>query len=255
NGVANNIMDGWLFTPQIQTLFVSTVQQTLKNAETERANILSFVDYEDLSPENQKQLDRGLLGSPTGIEFIVDRVWDALSAQWGGLGTRPRAKVKTTGTGRRRATPAEIRARFDLDELTELANNIWRGKLLEEPDNARAMASAYVDAVVASKGEQRIDFTQFITERARATSRYASIYKNKPESVSDEQFLQPYFQAATQTLRPGNAARVAIGGAQLGMDAQTFAGRISREDEVTGSAPYVNQLYNRMSAVKGVFRG
>ncbi len=160
------------------------------------------------------------------------------------------------GGGRRSLTPDEIKKQFDLDELAERATEIWRGILLTDDFDARGMARAYVDAVIAGKGEQRIDFDTFIRNKARETDRHASIYKNfKPGALSEEQYLQPFYAAAQQVLRPENAADVAIGGAQFGADSATFGARLRRSEEATSSAPFIGELETRLTDLNNLFKG
>lgn len=152
-------------------------------------------------------------------------------------------------------TAEDIRGKFDLDELTEAGKNIWRGMLLTDDADIRGMAKSYVDAIVASKGKKKIDFVEFIRGKAKETDRYASIYSSKPDSLSEEQYLAPYFQAAMQVAAPGDADELAIGGAQFGADAQTFAARLRRSEAATSSAPFIEELQSRLTALNKLFKG
>lgn len=196
-----------------------------------------------------------------GFMELTTRVWDWFNQRSGvDLGAYPTAEVRGGGRGgggggRRGPTDQEIRNKFDLDELSEAASNIWRGMLLTDDADTRGMAKAYVDAIVAARGEKKIDFTEFIRKRAKQTDRYASIYSNKPDAMSEEAYLAPYYQSAMQVLSPGQAANVAIGGAQFGADPRTFAERLRRSEAATGSAPYINELQERLGSLNRLFRG
>lgn len=196
-------------------------------------------------------------GTQEGFVELTQRTWDFLRTKDSQLQAYGAVKAPKPpgGGGRRRLTAKEIRQQFDLDELAMAATNIWRRKLLEEPSNARDMASAYIEAVVATRGEQKIDFQTFIENRARDTARWASVYRSKPENVSEEEYLLPYHQAALQVTRPENAAGVAIGGAQFGASAETFGSRLRRTKEATSSAPFINQLQGRLENLGQVLRG
>lgn len=159
-----------------------------------------------------------------------------------------------SGSGRRGFTAAEIRNRFDLDELTRQATNLFRTTLLTDDVDTRPMAKAYIDAVVASKGEKEINFIEFITKKIEGTDRYASIYRSKPKSMTTAQYLLPYFQAA-QVAGPEAAAGVAIGGAQFGSDPATFNARLRRTDAVTSSSSFINELQSKFSMLNKVFKG
>jgi len=195
--------------------------------------------------------------TPDGLMELVDNAWSQAQGIWSGLGDRPTGDPVGSGGGggRRSPTPEEIRNQYDLDQLTNDVNSLWRTWLLEEHSNPRKLASDYVEAIVATKGEKAIDFQTFVRSRAQSTSRWASVYRKKPQSMSEEQFLQPYFAAASQVLRPKNAAGVAIGGAQFGADAGSFQANLARQNENVTSAPFINGIQERLSAVKGLFKG
>ena len=120
---------------------------------------------------------------------------------------------------------------------------------------ARSVARGYVDEIVRTKGEKRIDFTSYVRKRAMDTNRFAVIYENKPDELEPEAYLARYAGAAAQILRPGNVEDAAIQGARIGADAQSFGANLARSDEVTGSAPFINGLENRMRGLSKVFRG
>jgi len=169
-------------------------------------------------------------------------------------GTQPTRSGR--GGGGRGPTAAEIRQQFDLDQLSNSANDLWRAHLLEESDDPRGIAKAYVDAVVATGGQQKIDFATFVRSRIEKTSRYASIYRSKPESVGALDHLTPYHQTARQVMgSTDEAAEAAIGGAQFGASGASFAARLSRTDAATSSAPYIQSLEQRMNALSGVLKG
>lgn len=197
------------------------------------------------------------LGTLEGFEQMVQRGWDFWRQRIPGLGefgqfTKPK---RPPGGGRRRLSAQDIRNSFDLDQLTDATRGIWQQMVLDEPDNARSIAQSYIDAVVAVRAEKEIDFKTFVKNKARETGRYKTIYKNKPSALSEEQFLLPYHQSAMKVARPEEAADIAIGGAQFGASSSAFAQRLRRTDAATSSAPFVNELQNRLSDLRGVLRG
>lgn len=159
-----------------------------------------------------------------------------------------------SGRGRGGPTADEIRAQFDLDQLSEEVNKMYRAYLLTDSPSARGIATAYVDAIVKNP-DQKLDFQTFVLNRIRGEARHKSIYRNKPDSVDEIEYLRPYMQSAMSMLRPQNAEEAAIGGAQFGADPNAFAARLMRSDEVTGSAPFINAMEQRVSSVSKVFRG
>jgi hypothetical protein len=159
------------------------------------------------------------------------------------------------GGGARKLTAAEIRAQFDMDQLASTVTDLWRSTLLEEPRNARAIAKSYVDAVVATGGEQKIDFQTFVDKQMDTTPRSASLYRDKPPGMSKAQFMQPYVQAAAQHLRPTNVNETARAGAQLGASPGAFRDRLARSNEVRSSSPFITAMEGRMTELSKVFRG
>ncbi len=159
------------------------------------------------------------------------------------------------GSGARTLTAEEIRNMFDLDELAKAVNDMNRGLVLEDHNDAKGLARKYVDAIVATGAEKEIDFETFVRNKIEATARFKNIYKRKPESVSAEAYMAPYLQAAMQMASPGEAAAIAIGGAQFGASAESFRQRLNRTDNVTGSSPFINALEGRMNNLNAVLRG
>ncbi|NIV28236.1 MAG: hypothetical protein GWN58_01620, partial [Anaerolineae bacterium] len=76
---------------------------------------------------------------------------------------------------------------------------------------------------------------------------------NKPESMSEEQYLAPYFQSAMQVVRPEQADEIAIQGAQFGASSSAFAARLQREN--VSAAPFMQDLQRRLTDINEVFRG
>lgn len=159
------------------------------------------------------------------------------------------------GRGRGGPTAEDIRNQFDVDELARGVNDMNRGLVLEDHADAKGVARKYIDAVVAGKGEKRIDFETFVRGKIEATSRYKNIYARKPESVSAEAYMAPYLNSAMQLASPDEAAEIAIGGVQFGASAETFRQRLGRTENATGSAPFINQLESRMSNVSAILKG
>lgn len=207
----------------------------------------------------------GFYGTPAGVNSLFGHARNWLGARFPGL-LDAFSGVGASGSGRGRSgggrggaggpTPDQIRAQFDLDELSDAANTMWRGLVLEDAPAARAMAKAYVEAIVANP-EQKLDFEQFVLKQIRDTSRYKVIYKNKPASMSEQQFLQPIFQQVSQTLGAGFGEQVAditINQARLGTSPAQLQQRLQREDQVQTSAPFLQNLGQRMSGFRGVLK-
>lgn len=159
------------------------------------------------------------------------------------------------GSGRSGPTAEDIRNQFDIKELTNMVNQMNRDLVFEDHPDAGKLARQYVDAVVATRGEKKIDFATFVEEQISATSRFKSIYRNKPEHLSATQYMAPYMGAARQIASPHEADDIAIAGAQFGASATAFGERLKRTDAVTGSAPFIQELEGRLRNLNSLFKG
>ena len=159
------------------------------------------------------------------------------------------------GGGSRGLSAADIRNSFDLTKLAQQATQIWRNMLYTAPPNANAIASAFVEAVVSTNAEKKIDFTEFVRSRAMATGRFKTIFVDKPDGISPEDYLRRFTGTAELVLRPDNVESAAIGGARLGSDQATFQARLARSNEAVTSAPFINSLETRVQNLSEVLRG
>ncbi len=199
-----------------------------------------------------------LTQNPEGIRLLFTVGWNefrSLNPVFGklsGFGTKP-----SGGSGRGASGPSaqDIRNRYDIDELAQGADSIWRNMLMDTPKSSRSIAKGYVDEMVRTKGEKRIDFVAYVRKRAMETNRFSVLYTNKPDSIEPEAYLARYAGVAAQVLAPKNVEEAATGGARIGADAASFGAKLARSDEVTGSAPFINGLENRMRNLSKVFRG
>jgi len=169
-------------------------------------------------------------------------------------------KPKGGGGGRRKPTAGEIRAMFDEDQLTEAVNDMWGAYLVEDAPNARAIAANYIDAIVATGGEQEIDFETYVLGKIRATNRHKLVYRNKPAGIDELQYISPYVQSATTVIGGGGrsgatASDVAAGGAALGASGAAFSDRLARTPQHQQTKGYINELEQRVRDVKDILRG
>ena len=163
------------------------------------------------------------------------------------------AEQKPDGPGTRKPTAQEIRQSFDLDELTNAVSNMYRGLLLDDAADPRAIARAYIEAIV-SNPDQKLDFDTYVEGYIDKEPRAAAIYRNKPDSMSKAQFLQPYMQSAQQVLRPGNAAEAARAGAQLGSSPDAFREKLGRSREAQVSSPFITGMENKITQLGNLFK-
>lgn len=160
------------------------------------------------------------------------------------------------GGGRTGPTAQEIRNQFDVDQLSQRTDDLFRAYLLDPAADPRSIAKQYVDEVVRTRGEVEIDFDTFVlTKHVKNSPRYAAIYKNKPTDISETDYISMYQQMAAQVLRPDEVADIAIGGAQFGASPEQFAQRLQRSNAYRTSAPFLEDLAGRMESIKGVLKG
>ncbi len=159
-------------------------------------------------------------------------------------------------SGPKKPTAEEIRRQFDIDELSNAVNGMNQTLVLEEHANPKGLAREYVEAIVKTGGETKIDFETYVRTRIEKTGRYKSIYRNKPEALTAEAYMAPYIGASTQVVGGGDeAAEVAIGGAQFGSTAEQFGERLKRTEAVTGSSNFISGMENRLEDLNSIFKG
>lgn len=158
-------------------------------------------------------------------------------------------------SGPKKPTAEEIRKQFDIEELSNAVNGMNQTLVLEEHANPTQVAREYVEAIVATLGETKIDFETYVRSRIEKTGRYKSIYRNKPEALTAEQYMAPYIGASMQVVGGDEAAEIAIGGAQFGSTAAQFGERLKRTDAVTGSSGFINGMESRMRDLNSIFKG
>jgi hypothetical protein len=220
----------------------------------DRAATASFgVNYKGAVQADFGELEGSAPGGPSyqwirdvGTIMALDQL--GLDRNLSSINWRPKSKP-TGGGGSGRAVQS-----FDRAELGEVVNSMWRSYLLESNPNAAALVNAYI-SVAQSNPDQRVDFQTFVLGKIRQSGRYASIYRNKPDSMDEGQYLSPYMETASQYVRPKNVADYAISGAQFGVDPAAYRSRLGRSNEVQTSAPYITQLESLMRDVSGVLRG
>ena len=246
-----------------QQVQVRIEQNLLKKADSDRQNRSGIFDAEiELNgedPSTFKTFGMGrdyFLKTEEGFQELLGSALDFAGAALGADISAFAAGGSTRGGGgggRKSLTPQEIRNQFDLDQLASMAQDMNRQLVLDEMDNPKALAREYVEAIVATKGEKTIDYNTYVRNKIENTSRFKSIYKNKPEHLKAEQHMAPYLQLATAHARPGDAADIAIGGSQFAASSSAFQGRLQREQ--TKTAPFISNLESRMEGLNSLFKG
>ncbi len=240
-------------------------------------NALSFINANVISPNSLRGPPVG--GHQTGRTELVgghqrgrwtpqtpedfEQIWNAGIAKFSmmlGFDLQQAKPSTSSGSGRSGPSAADIRNMFDEDQLTEVANNIWQSRLVEDAPDARGMAKAYIEQMVRSRGEQKIDYEQFILNKVNGSARHELIYSNKPSGISDLAHIQPYVQAAMQAMGGtgqlgSQMSDVAVGGAALGANAGAFQQRLARTSANQNSQGFINGLEDRVRGVSNLLRG
>lgn len=145
---------------------------------------------------------------------------------------------------------------FDRDQLIAEATELWRGRLLEEPDNVGGLVDEYTQKANSFWMGQggKLDFATFVLGRTEGTARYKTLYAKKPESLSHEQYLGQYVQAARGLgLRESATMREVEAGAASGASAAGFASRLETLPEVSaGNQGAFSQRFANHVAQLGV---
>ena len=151
-------------------------------------------------------------------------------------------------------TAADIRSSFDLTQLSSRANELSRAFLIQELDNPRSIAKAYVDAVV-SDPNQKLDYDTFVTEQLKKDPRWNIIMGNRPEGMDPQAYAQHYAQQIFQVLGGGpEANQIAFEQAALGSSNAGVAGRLERTRANRSSSNYVNNMESRLQSVSELLR-
>lgn len=230
----------------------------------QQANLIGYLTNAVMGQAAKYGANRGMTDTPAGIAFLFEQARSWVGMQFpafnqliNGIGPGGGSGSGSgRGSGPRRPTAAQIRAQFDLDQLTQTVNDMSRALVLADDKNARSIARSYVNAIVANP-EQELDFETFVRGRILASNRAKTIYKSKPKSLTEEQFLQPYVQAAMQRIGPGfgdQLAQLSIAGAQLNADPNAFQQRLERTSQVQSGAPFLTGLAEQLTGIKDVLR-
>lgn len=127
--------------------------------------------------------------------------------------------------------------------LEERATEQWRELMLNEPPNARALVDKYLKAYRSFyKSGGRLDFDTFILGEIRKAPGYSSLYGDRPESVSEREWINRYrSQTARLGLREAEQVRQIRAGASGGVSEAGFAERLSTLGQ-RGSEAFTRRL-------------
>lgn len=210
-------------------------------------------------------INRDIMTTPQSAQFYTQSAQGLtaltnIALQWAGSRI-PALRTALTGvgggTGRTGPTAAEIRASFDLSQLATNVSKMARGYLLQEHEDPRAVARAYVDAVVANPA-QKLDFQEFVLNSLRANPRWNTLYKNKPAALDELQYIGQYTSQAQQLLganRGQDWSGEQFNAMAIGADPQAWQQRIERSNTYTSQAPFVAKMQERVSGLSQILKG
>jgi hypothetical protein len=123
--------------------------------------------------------------------------------------------------------------RFDRDEIIEAINTAWQGWLLAKPADPGSLADQYIAAATSfyyQGGD--LDFETWVKNKMRETGRYLDLYRQKPEYMTEDEYMGGYRQTAEQYgLRPLTTKTETEIGAQSGVSLTDFAARLAGTSE------------------------
>lgn len=164
----------------------------------------------------------------SGREFpVFDQAQFEALLNMGNLGPRRSGGGGRGGAGRQAPV-------FDRDQLAEGARQIWRGLLLDEPDNVEALVDDYVNSFTSffNQGGQ-LDFETFVLNKARDTGRYQMLYRRKPEGVGEGQWLSQYVQSVAAVGLAGQKQITAVEqAANAGIAPDAVTGQLAQRADV-----------------------
>lgn len=258
---ATGQIDGmWKHTfEQYSTQMYSAIQTRFFQPNADTTHFLTANDVsESQQTQIQDQRQNYYRNTSAGIKEVIEY---GIQFMGGLMGAQLSPATPSGGGGRRGSggargpTAQDIRNRFDIEELTRSVDDLNRMLVFEPNDNAKKIARDYVEVVVRGKGEVKVDFESFVRDKIEGTSRFKSIYRNKPKALNPEQYMAPFYSQARTVAAGDEAADLAIAGAQFGASTSAFQSRLARTDSVTGSAPFVNNLQGRLEELNSVFKG
>ena len=88
---------------------------------------------------------------------------------------------------------------FDRDLVIENIRNLWRNLLREDARNVEKLADQYIaQATGFARRGGSLNLETWARKQVRETDRYRLLYERKPESMSEDQYINQYSQAAGQ---------------------------------------------------------
>lgn len=184
------------------------------------------------------------MNDPRAISLMIQSAiaWANSRWQWGELSTSLRRR---TGGGRAGAGGRSIRDQFDLEALSLSINAQYNALLLKDAPNAKALARAYVDQVVANPGKA-LDFNTWVRNRVLDDPTAKWVFANKPEGVSHEEYMAQKAQAIASVLgTPEDFGDRARGAAALNASPDALAGRLKLHAGVQRSENFLTSIENR----------
>lgn len=159
------------------------------------------------------------LNYPVFTEDEIGSLLTSVSGSGGGGGG---------GGGTRRQDPL-----WDREKLADRAREVWRGRLLDEPDDRYGIVDQYIsEATSFFHRGGNLDFDTFVLRQAEQTPRHRMLYEKKPDTVSHDQYLGERVNAVRALgLRESTVERETIAGMSTGASVQGFTERVQKIGE------------------------
>lgn len=136
---------------------------------------------------------------------------------------------------------------FDLEALSERLRQNWHAILREEPGDVISRVKAFqAQARAFARKGGSLDFDTWALGQMRATAKYKTLYKHKPQFIEEADFINSFVQPAFATgLNPNAANTLAEGAASAGASPAGFVERLQNAPGVdTGGASFGRRLAN-----------
>ncbi len=148
---------------------------------------------------------------------------------------------------------------FDKRQLSEALTNRWRGLLLEEPDDSTVskIVNDYISQANSFwiREAGNLDFDTFIVDKIRTTQRHSDLYRRKPESQSEDEYMSGFQQTAQRFgMNTSATLREVEAGARSGAGLAGFSERVgnTREARLATDGGFSRQIANQMQQMGGL---
>lgn len=225
--------------------------QRWARGEEERPDVSQVPDsvLQSLDPEAQAGL--GLEPTTTNIRGGTDRIYDMPTVRpWQDLidAVTPPAPPSPS----RRGSGAGPRLDWDRRKLTQMAEEAHRSWLFEDPGSGftKSIVDGYINEATGfwkRSGGRILDYEAYVKEKLRATPRYRTIFRHKPDDVEEDQFIGQFAAPiASMGLRAETGRRQVEQSVTSGGSVQGQVTRVSRTREGLRSTGFAQRFARKL---------